>query len=580
MKKIGKLNALKYLMLIIALMIFMVGCNSDKVDKNSDKDKENNTDRPDTWIADREIEGIIFQSAGDAGAEMNPDILNEIKERTGIRLKLTTVDADSSLQALTAGLAAGDLPDFISFYLNHSGRPEMQILLKGAREGQFVDVAPLFKETEVYSKYLDKDYLPIDTRENIMFRPEFDGGAYLVHMSIPRQSGIDAIGNHYVGGMYIRADIAEDIDFTTGDVKTSDELYELLKKIDAGNYVDNNDKAIDPLGPSLWGGRDTDYVYNDLVWSGVSSEKFLRDEQGNIKHEVQTEWPLKRVLHVQKLMDEGLMHKEFYTMEESRAAEGVVNGSYGIISDIHNYVQENQNMKYIPVGDLNEVTGQEYRMATKFKSGYAGWAIPSTTEDPEDVVKFADYLASHEGKLLYLYGIEGKHYELDESGNPVPLQELFDLKENDYAAAQKEGFRGVGGYWGEHLGWTDLDNKADFGEAQWGETLKDESDDVPQKLRDLYNYDEKLENALILRGMSPQSHVFEFDPDGDLDTALKDYDEDLKRAYYSKTKEEAEEILEASSKKLERAGLLEFIEFLEDKDKNDATDVDMNYPNE
>ena len=42
-------------------------------------------------------------------------------------------------------------------------------------------------------------------------------------------------------------------------------------------------------------------------------------------------------------------------MEENKAKEGLVNGSWGIVSDLHNYVTENQSMKYVPLGPLNTV---------------------------------------------------------------------------------------------------------------------------------------------------------------------------------------------------------------------------------
>jgi putative aldouronate transport system substrate-binding protein len=48
----------------------------------------------------------------------------------------------------------------------------------------------------------------------------------------------------------------------------------------------------------------------------------------------------------------------FYTMEENKAKEGLVNGSWGIVSDLHNYVTENQSMKYVPLGPLNTVKGK------------------------------------------------------------------------------------------------------------------------------------------------------------------------------------------------------------------------------
>ena len=50
-----------------------------------------------------------------------------------------------STEALAAGLASGDLPDFVAFYLNNSGRPEMHLLLKAANEGMFHDLTPLME---------------------------------------------------------------------------------------------------------------------------------------------------------------------------------------------------------------------------------------------------------------------------------------------------------------------------------------------------------------------------------------------------------------------------------------------------
>ena len=30
------------------------------------------------------------------------------------------------------------------------------------------------------------------------------------------------------------------------------------------------------IGPTAWGGSDRDFLYNDLVWTGVSGEKFMK----------------------------------------------------------------------------------------------------------------------------------------------------------------------------------------------------------------------------------------------------------------------------------------------------------------
>ena len=64
----------------------------------------------------------------------------------------------------------------------------MQILLKAAREGMFHDLTPMLKETKIYSKYFEEGYLPKDTKDNIMFRDEFNDASYFVHMSMPREA--------------------------------------------------------------------------------------------------------------------------------------------------------------------------------------------------------------------------------------------------------------------------------------------------------------------------------------------------------------------------------------------------------
>ena len=87
-------------------------------------------------------------------------------------------------------------------------------------------------------------------------------------------------------------------------------------------------------------------------------------------------------------------------------------------------------MKYVPLGPLNTVKGK-FRVEKPYKSGANGWAVSSTTEHPEDVVKLADFLASREGKLLGQYGIKGRDYTLDKKGNPHVKPEVLKEVKND-----------------------------------------------------------------------------------------------------------------------------------------------------
>ncbi|EFR31638.1 extracellular solute-binding protein [Eremococcus coleocola] len=531
-------------------------------------------EKSESFIADRTITGLIFESAGDASVDIPKEILDEIKKETGITLQLQTVTADDSTTALAAGLAAGDLPDFVAYYLNDSGRPEMQFLLKAANEGQFVDLTPLMKQDglQVYNKYLEEDYLPTDTRENIMFRPEWDGASYIMHMAINREPA-QKPANPQIGGLYIRKDIAEDLKVDYDSVNTSEELYELGKKIKEKGYTDDNGAPVTVFGPTVWGGSERPWLYQDLMWTGSTGEPFMEDKDGHIKHEAQTDLIMKRVQQVHKYLKEGLMNQEYYTMEESRAQEGVVNGSFAIVTDIHSYRPEIQDGSYVPLASLQRADGSDDMVLT-YKSGYAGWSIPTTTKNPEEVMKFADWLASRQGKLLYFYGLEGRDYELDEDGNPVVNPDVVKEFDENPDQAKLRGFRGVRSFWGEHLGFTDMDNMTDFGEASWGDKVRAESESnaVGKEIEKYVNYDEQFDNARVEDGLSVQSYLFEFEGDeGKLATALARYQEDVLRMYYAQSDEEAQKILDESRANLEANGLNDFLKFVEEKRANGDT---------
>ncbi|OPA73345.1 ABC transporter [Paenibacillus selenitireducens] len=555
------------LTLVISMLLSACGTKSQPSTQEASSSEKPASGKPSTWIADRKIKGLVFMGS-DVTEEMNPEIAAKLKEMTGIELELQALGHDGSQKALAAGLAAGDLPDFIAYYLNHSGRPEMEMINKAAREEMFHDLAPLLKDTTIYKKYTEEGYLPLDTQYGVMFRPEFNGSAYVAHLNVAREGGYEV--RKYVSGPYIRKDIADALGVDPRTITTSEQLYDLAKKIKAGSFKDKNGKEVYPIGPTVWGGIDRSGLYNDLVWTGFNGEGFGRDKNGKILHESQTDYGMKRVEFVQKLLKEKLMHPEYYSMEENRAKEGVLSDSFAIVGDMHNYVMENKDNRYLPIGPLNTVDGP-YRMTSTFKGGYGAWSIPTTTEHPEDIVKLADFLASREGKLLWKYGIEGRDYDLDAKGNPVPKKEVLDLLEKDPVKAKALGFTGVGNDWGWYLGGTDLNDLADFGEASYGESVNKDINKGPLEIAEYWNYDEKKKQIDLRDGYAALAFIGEFPKGSMLTMALDKYKESLIRAYYAKDMTEAKSILDAAAAQLKSAGIEDYIKLLEQKDKDPKT---------
>ncbi|MDD9266696.1 extracellular solute-binding protein [Paenibacillus sp. GCM10023248] len=567
---------MKWSLFSLASVMLLVGCQ-DNVDQAATKDSQPANEpsaagKPATWIADRTIKGRLFIDSDDLSKDINPEIAKKLKEMTGITLQLEGVTADHAIDALTAGLASNDLPDFILYYLNNSGRKEMSVILKGAREGMFTDLTPLIKNSSIYSKYLQDKYLPLDTQYGVMFRPEFKGSSYFIHMNIPREGGYQE--TKYVGGPYIRKDIVDALGIDPKSIQTSDQLYELAKKIKAGGFKDKNGKDVYPIGPRYWGGREVGALYNDLVW-GADEQRIHQTKDGKIVHESKTEYPMKRVAYVQKLLSEKLMVPEFYTMEENRGTEGILNGSYAIIADMHNYLEFNKDAHYVPLGPMNSVDGP-YQMQLDYKTGYMAWSIPKTTKNPQDIVKLADFLASREGKLLWQYGIEGRDYTLDAKGNPIVKKEVLELKNKDPKAAKALGFDGVGNSWGSYLGSTDLNRQADFNEMQYGDAAAPEANAGPLKIVEMWGYEEKRKNAKLNDGYQPLAFLGEFEQETQLKDALKKYDDSMIRAFYAKNLDEAKKIIDAATAQLKSAGLDKYEELLMKKNADPKTKVIVN----
>ncbi|TYP76705.1 extracellular solute-binding protein [Paenibacillus methanolicus] len=572
-KKWIKMFAISLLVVLLVSACTNNGNQEPASNNKGSKDGQTNAaseGKPATWIADRKIKGLVFMGTDDYTEDMNPEMKAKIKELTGIDFEIQIMKADRSIDGLIAGLASGDLPDFVAFYLNNSGRPEMPVLLKAAREGMFTDLAPLMKDTKIYSKYLEKGFLPLDTEHSVMFRPEFNGSTYFVHMNINREAGYTT---NLIGGPFIRKDIADALQVDPRTITSTEQLYELAKKIKAGNFTDSNGKPVVPIGPAYWGGSETDKMLMDLEW-GASDQRIKQDKDGKILHEAETPYAMKKVEFVKNLLSEKLMHPEFFTIDESRATEGAVNGTWAIIGNMHSMQDFNQDAHYVPIGPIQDVEGST-RMKLSFKSGYSGWAIPTTTDQPEDIMKFADFLATKEGKLLWKYGIEGRDYTLDAEGKPVVKQEVIDLKAKDPNEAKKLGFDGVGNSWGNILGSTDTDNIADFGEENWADKANAGRSRGADLIAEYMNWNKMREEAEIKDVYTPTAFLGEFANGTELKAAFDNYNDSLVKAFYSKTAEEAQKTLDNALKQMKAAGLDDYLKLLEEKNADPKTPVDL-----
>lgn len=516
----------------------------------------------DPFIADREITIQVF--VDDIAADWpenfaETEVGKVLKERTGVDLSIVYQAADSDLSLLNQLIMSDSITtDAILAYLNNSARPEFPVLLKGAQEGLFADLSEILPETLVYSKYAEEDYLPNDSYKNIVYRDEFDGAVYMLHLGVPRydESTTFDPNEDMVGGMYIQQTIADELGIDPREVRTADDFYNLLVSIRDGGFTDQDGQPVTPLGPKYWGGSNDamDYFLRPFNW-GVS-DGYNVTEDGEILHEVETEYAQQKVDYTRRLLAENLIHPEFFTMDSTSAEEVTRNLSVAIIGDVHNYVDviyDNDN--WLPLGPLDDYTGDNSNTAGG-KGGYGVLAINSYAENPAEIMKFFDYLSTYEGKLLGNYGVEGVSYEFDEEGNPRLTEEAhaaLNEGNKDYMVQTiGAGFGGAGNYFFNFAS-TDGAGKQEFGETRPGASSA-----------------EMFEGAIRVAEFSPRTYryvpglsatAYLNDPAMEqvkVQMSLLNYRDQLVAAFYAPSEEDAAAILENFKNQLDASGLAEF----------------------
>lgn len=371
--------------------------------------------------------------------------------------------------------------------------------------------------------------------------------------------------NEYVGGMYIQKAIADDLDIDPREIRTLEQFRELLGKIKDGGYKDDNGQPVTPLGPKFWGGSSDamDYFLRPINW-GVSGG-FNAKEDGTVQHEIQTEYALKKVEFVRELLAEGLIHQEYFTMDEARANEVSFSKNSAIIGDVHNYQEIIYgNEDWLPLGPLDDITGKNEGYAGG-KGMYCVWAVSADAEKPEEIVKYMDYLNTKEGKLLVHYGIEGTHYDLKD-GKPVLTEEALKAVndgDEDYMVKSGASFGGSGVVLWDIIT-TDNAGKEDFGETRPGASQAETFAGAVK----IAEYAARERRYVPGLDASSFVNVPEFESFKSA-TATLNYRDTLVQAMYETDEGNVQTILDSYKSQLEGAGLEDYNKNLTEMYKND-----------
>lgn len=149
---------------------------------------------------------------------------------------------------------------------------------------------------------------------------------------------------------------------------------------------------------------------------------------------------------------EGLLDKQSFVQKYDQYKAKIATGRVlGLIDQEWDYGDGEKALKaegkfdqgygHYPV-TMDETTKDTSYWGTGFMGGF-GVAISVDNPDPVRAIKFMDYLASEEGQILMNWGIEGKHYNVENGIRVIP-KEVNDRKINDATNFSKES--GIGFY--------------------------------------------------------------------------------------------------------------------------------------
>ncbi|MDD5293466.1 MAG: extracellular solute-binding protein, partial [Candidatus Izemoplasmatales bacterium] len=355
-------------------------------------------------------------------SKTNNPVAEVVRQNTGVNMNFTFYDGYEN-DNLTRIFAIGkNMPDVIMAPYWGGGDANSATIRQAVADGLLIPV----------DEYLDdiainlQDSWTVGVSENFQqlewTAEEFGGLKYVIPMQTPA-SEADITNWGYT--VFARKDIIEDLGVDPDKINTSDDLYELAKRIKAGNYKDINGNNIIVASTFANG-----WSYECYINSFRSRNRFtnvIQNDDGSLDWISSSELLEEEIRFMHKMISEGLFDKTAFSHNQSTVIQKHITGSVAMTATIYGSLKQmlkntlyvdHPEMEYIPLGPIYDADGvaampDGYRE----ESGEYGFPVLMITKDcknPEAVMRYLNYINSEEGKLLSYLGIEGEDWEYND----------------------------------------------------------------------------------------------------------------------------------------------------------------------
>ena len=359
-----------------------------------------------------------------------------IRDKFGIELTMSDNGGNQTEEGyLNKMFAADNVPDAVNApYWGAEPGGEGAILINGAIEGMVKDISPYLDQfPNIKALYETEGVLSASVMKNLIHNEKYPEGAiYFIPNDV--DANADEYRSVYGDTLYARADVLEAVGVKAEEVRTIDDLVNLLETIRDSGLTDWNGAAIIPLGTGHDGWRNAN-IYNWLRGNNISNWRRLED--GAVTYYLFTDYVENRINLMRRLLSEGLMDVECLTQTDEVAQAKVLQGSYGVISvdanavtNVFYYdngvVNSHPEARWVPLG-LTNLDGNN--CVDVYQKGYSGGGVTFFRADIEEnkllaLLSLMDWMCSDEGAAFNSYGVEGVTFEYDEQHRPVLLSDV------------------------------------------------------------------------------------------------------------------------------------------------------------
>ncbi|MGX7198529.1 extracellular solute-binding protein [Enterococcus nangangensis] len=320
----------------------------------------------------------------------------EIEKFTGKKINVTWVPNTSYADKMNITLASDDIPEVMVIQGKDAG------FIKSAQNGAFWDLTDKLK-----------DYPNLaNANPDVVEASSVNGTVYGIYR------GRDLVRSTAI----IRKDWLENLGLEVPE--TVEDLYNVAKAFTEQDPDGNGQNDTFGFNMPKWPGTiNTNSPYDLMAcWFGAGNAWVEKD--GQLVPSFQSTEYLDSMKFIKKMIDEGLVNKDYATLDAEKWNENFLNGKSGIILDTYSRAESIAKLfdqqeadsgasKIVITGNLKNSEGKTYSLPT---AGYSGFlSVPKsavkTEKELDEVLDFIDKLNSDDMQLLMNTGIEGVNYE-------------------------------------------------------------------------------------------------------------------------------------------------------------------------